>query len=72
MPPSPARPSTPDFLGNPALAQIVSDALHDAAEDRDKLATEIGQQRVMAPLVQIIRRAAVQTAAYAKDDEGSQ
>lgn len=63
------RPSTPDYLNLPPYATVVADGLEAHADTVEKLAQEIGQQRVMAPIVQMLRRASVQTRAYAEDEQ---
>lgn len=68
MPAAPRPNTTPDYLNLPPYALIVADALEAHATTIDKLAQEIGQTRVMAPIVQMLRRAAVQTRGYAEDD----
>lgn len=71
MPAAPRPNATPDYLALPPYALIVADALEAHADTTDKLAQEIGQQRVMAPIVQMLRRAAVQTRSFAEDDNVS-
>ena len=52
---------TPDYLTLPPYALLVADALSDAADRREKEAADAGQSRAMAPVVQLLRRAASQT-----------
>lgn len=64
-----AKPTaTPDYLTLPPYATVVADGLEAHADTVEKLAQEIGQTRVMAPIVQMLRRASVQTRAYAEDE----
>lgn len=62
------RATTPDYLNIPPYASIVADALEAHADTTEKLAQEIGQVRVMAPIVQMLRRASVQTLLFAVDE----
>lgn len=68
---APRTSTTPDYLTLPPYALIVADALEAHADTTDKLAQEIGQTRVMAPIVQMLRRAAVQTRTFADDEPQS-
>lgn len=64
-----AKPTAaPDYLTLPPYALLVADALTDAADTMEKHSIEVGQQRVMAPLVQMLKRAGNQTRAYAEDE----
>lgn len=62
-------PTTPDYLNIPPYATIVADAIEAQVDVTEKLAQEIGQQRVMTPIVQMLRRAALQTRAFAEDEQ---
>ena len=64
-----AKPTaTPDYLTLPPYALLVADVLSDGADIMEKHSIEVGQQRVMAPLVQMLKRAANQTRAFAEDE----
>jgi hypothetical protein len=62
-------PTTPDYLNIPPYATVVADALEAQVDVMEKLSIEIGQQRVLAPVVQMLRRAALQTRAFSKDED---
>lgn len=59
---------TPDFLGLAPYALLIADALADSADALEKDAIESNQSRVLAPIVQMRRRASVQVRAYAAED----
>lgn len=61
--------TAPDFMGIPSYAQMVADAIARGADAIEKDAAEAGQSRVLAPVVQMVRRAAVQTQKFAEPDE---
>ncbi len=67
MPPRTTK-VTPDFLTLPPYAALVADALSEAADLREKQAAEIGQERLMDPLVRLLRRAATQTRPYGTEE----
>jgi hypothetical protein len=65
-----AKPTaTPDYLNIPPYATVVADAIEAQVDVMEKLSIEIGQQRVLAPVVQMLRRAALQTRAFSEDEQ---
>ena len=67
--PAPKTTTTPDFMGIPSYAQMVAEAIALGADTIEKNAVEAGQSRVLAPVVQMVRRASVQVQKFAEPDD---